>query len=160
MSEQGTAYLGFIGDELSREFNRRDKLNTAATAVIASAGTLLTLSIGVVTFLRGQVRFAHHSGWTVLVAVGLYLLSALLGLVASTNKRYQVVAHSTMLAMLTTHWTDTETSARNSIGKLMVRSINSLRTGNNAKSRWLLAAVISEMVAIAFAGLAVYLLAD
>jgi len=154
---QGETYLAFVEAEMSNELARRERIDRQAASVVASSGTLLTLFTGILTFLKGKEGASHDPSPTLVLTVGLFLAAAALGLVASSAKRYKVTAPSTLLAMLSEHWTDTETTARNSVGRLTVRSIGTLRVGNNAKSRWLLTAVILELLGVTAAGITVYL---
>jgi hypothetical protein len=156
---QGETYLAFIDAEMSREWGRRERIDRQAASVVASSGTLLTLSTGLLTFFKGREDASKEPVPLLLLGLGLYLLAAAVGIMASSSKRYEVTAPSTMLAMLTEHWTDTETTARNSVGRLMVRSTGTLRIGNNAKSQWLLTAVILEILAVATSGFTIYMAA-
>jgi hypothetical protein len=158
LSEQGDAYSAFIESELSHEHDRRDKINSQSTAVVTSSGALLTLSAGIVAFLKGKDYVpGSQVGWLFAVALVVYLGSAILGLLAGISRNYEVATSGTLDAMLRERWTDTEISAKNNVARLKLLSISSLRVGNNAKAKLLLAAVIVQVGAVVVLAVALYL---
>lgn len=80
-----------------------------------------------------------------------------MGLLAGISRNYEVATSGTLDAMLRGHWTDTEISAKNNVGRLKLLSISSLRVGNNAKAKLLLAAVIVQVGAVVVLAVALYL---
>jgi hypothetical protein len=158
LSGQGDAYAAFIESELTREHDRRDKINSQSTGVVTGSGALLTLSTGLLAFLKGKEYVPRsHSSWLFAIALAMYLTSAILGLLAATSRNYKVATSGTLSAMLGKHWTDSEITAKNNVATLKIRSLASLRSGNNTKANLLLAAVLVQVSAVAVLAVALYL---
>lgn len=149
MSDQGTEYADFIQDQLTHEYDRRDSVNGRAVTAMTSAAGLVTVVLAVVAVARGRDYTLSGAGlsWLVIALLAL-LFSAVLGVLAGINWRYDVTSVDTMRAMLTEHWTDTEVAARNITAYCDVVTINSLRRGTNIKFRFLVAAALAQVTAI------------
>ena len=158
MTDQGSAYADFIAAELGRELDRRDNMTAQAMSLVTTAGGLLTLSIGVLAVLRGKNFVPTRGAQLVFLgALVLYLAAGVLALMASISRRYKVASGDTLTAMLNSHWTDTEQSARFVTAFINIRSVGSLRTGNNTKALLLLVAAVAQIAAVVVLALGLWL---
>ncbi|OZF41813.1 hypothetical protein CH293_27420 [Rhodococcus sp. 14-2470-1b] len=154
MSTQGEEYTNHIKAALEAEYKRRDDLNARSASVITSAGGLVTLTVAVLAVFLGKdyLLSGGERGWMIFAFI-LFLVCAILGVFAGLSWKYKVADGASLNEMTDTHWCDSEDDARKAVAKTNTKSVVSLRDGNNWKSRFLLAATISQVLAIA--GLAI-----
>ena len=146
---QGSVYSQFITDELGRELDRRDKMNAQAMSLLTSAGGLLTLSVAAIAFLDGKDFTPNGIAETLFAfALVLFLVAGGLALTASISRSYQVATGDAMIKMIIDHWTGTNTTARNVAAGLNIRTIGSLRTGNDSKALLLIWAAVAQVAAV------------
>lgn len=159
MSAQGTEYATFVAAELKREVDRRDAVNSRAGTAVTSATGLVTVTLAVFAVLKGKDFVVHGGAFVALVvALLMLILSAALAVLAGLSWRYDVATPATLTLMLTTHWTDSEVSARNISARSNVRTLRTLRAGTNIKSNLLIAAgagQVAAILALSFASLIV-----
>ena len=150
-SNQGEEYANYIKAALEAEYKRRDDFNARSASVITSAGGLVTLTVTVLAFFLGKdYRLDGAERVWMIIAFVLFLSCAVLGVVAGNRSpKYQVADADSLKAMITTQWVQSEVDARNAVAEANIAAIVSLRTGNNEKYCVLLAAVISQIAAIA-----------
>ncbi|MFA3899750.1 hypothetical protein ACKAMS_32600 [Rhodococcus sp. 5A-K4] len=150
-SNQGEEYANYIKAALEAEYKRRDDFNARSASVITSAGGLVTLTVAVLAFFLGKdYRLDGAERVWMIIAFVLFLSCAVLGVVAGNRSpKYQVADADSLKAMITTQWVQSEVDARNAVAEANIAAIVSLRTGNNEKYCVLLAAVISQIAAIA-----------
>jgi hypothetical protein len=116
---------------------------TTSSAFIALAGALTVLVTG------KDYTFSAEGARGVLLSAAALLIAAGIALFAGTSRQYEVADGATLTKMLTEHWTDTETTARYTSAWLNVKTIKSLRTGNNRKAGQLVVAHIVQLTGIA-----------
>jgi hypothetical protein len=152
MDEQGSEWVAFIAKELDREYDRRDRLNTRSATVIASATTLVTVSLAVVAVLKGQhlVISGVLQAGSLLGALVLLLVAAVLSILAgATRGRFEVAAVNDMNRMLGADlWGADNVDARNYTAQLNLVAIRSLRTGNGFKYRFLVLGLSTQAVGV------------
>lgn len=157
LSDQGSVYGDFIAAEFQRELDRRDKMNSQAVSFATTAGGLLALSIAALAFLRGKTFVPSDTAKGLLAAaLGMYVLATALALWAAISRKYRVVTAGALKQMLTDHWTDSEVTARNIIGRLNTESVGTLRRGNEVKALLLMAAAGAQTAALALLGFALF----
>lgn len=152
--DQGEEYTNHIKAALEAEYKRRDDLNARSGSVITSAGGLVTLTVAVLAVFLGKEYLLDggERGWMIFAFI-LFLVSAILGVVAGLSWKYKVADGNSLKEMTDSHWGDSEVDARKAVADTNIEAIGSLRKGNNWKARFLLAASISQVLAIA--GLAI-----
>ena len=149
LSDQGKEYAGFIAAELKLEHERRDLANARAVGVLTSATGLVTVAVVVLAVLLGKdAKLAGGARVALLVSLLALLGTAALALYAGMAKGYNTTSVRMMRAMIGTHWTDSEVTARNVIAECNVTAIDALRSGTNFKYRILAAAGISQIAAV------------
>ena len=153
MSERGKQYAAFIEAELKAETDRRDSVNTRAATALTSAAGLVTLVLAVFAVLLGKdFRLAGLTGWAkAYLAVALFALlgSAICAVVAGRPWRIKLTKPKTLYMMINEHWNDSEEDARNNIAYANVEVIASLRPGTNIKYKFLIAAGVCQIIAVA-----------
>jgi hypothetical protein len=149
VTDQGTQYAAFIDAELEREIARRESANTRAGAALTRATGLVTLVLALFAIFLGKDSLV--TGWAkgfIAGAVVVLLAAGACAVVAIRPQPEDVVGTETLRTLLTDHWTDTETSARNQTARMVVDRIDELRSVTTAKGKWLLAAAILQLVAV------------
>jgi hypothetical protein len=150
MSEQGTGYSEYVEAELAAEHARRDSVNERSSKTLTSAGALVTLTLAVFAVLLG--KDFTLSGWAksfVVAALAFLLVSAICSVVAGFPWTMTRTKYATLEAMLRKRWGDTEVTARGATAYANLQVIKSLRPGTDKKFKFLLAAGILQIFAIA-----------
>lgn len=149
-SDQGTEYAEFIRAELDREYARRDVVNSRAATAITSATGLVTLVVAAAAVVRGQSHTLHGFAafWLVVAVLGL-LGAGVMAILAGVSWKFSVADERTLRAMVECQWGDRAVDARNAVAKANVRTLTTLRTGNNTKTTRLLVAYGLQTGAIA-----------
>ena len=149
-SDQGTQYHAFVAEQLKAEYDRRTTLEARGLAVVTSSGTLVTLVFAVGAFALGK---DFHPSRVGVVALGISLLlfigAAVFGLLANFLRKYKIASAGTLSVMLTTHWIDSEVTARNVCAVLNSETLNSLRAGSNDKAQQVTCALVCQLFAVA-----------
>lgn len=150
--DQGTQYAAFLDGELKRENDRRSSLLTrAGTAVTASTG-LVTLVLALFTVVIGKdPTITGAAKWGVTVAVVFLLGSAACALEAGRpRKNREQTAISTLQSLIDDeNWTVSEVNARWQTANITIDQIDRLRSGSKGRGRWLRAAGICQVLAVA-----------
>lgn len=149
MSSQGTAYGQFVDQELTAERTRQTNLNARGAAVVTTCSSLVTLLAGVGAFVSAQTGYVVPKAAIIPLAVTLagFAAASICGILAGRATGHEVATVDTLELMRTDHWVDNEVDALCNVVYLKIRTIASLRTGSDAKARWLLAALILQVVA-------------
>ncbi|WP_273653438.1 hypothetical protein [Cellulomonas fimi] len=156
MSDQGSVYAAYIARNLTNERERRTALEARAGTVTSTSAALVALVATVGAWLGGSGRtYATGTVAAVVVALALFIASALLALVCGQLRPYQVPDPATLQAFITVSWTDTEVTARNNAAWLDLDTLTTLREGNGTKSRALDWSLRAQLLALAALGVAV-----
>jgi len=150
MTDQGKTYATFIENELKVERDRRTSLDARGLNIVSVSGSLTTLLVAVGAFVSGRqgFKFPRDAVLPLVGTLGAFVLAAILGIVASAGRRYQVTIPPTLAAMLTDHWQDHEVDARNYVSIQHVKTITSLRSGNRRKELVIITATLFQIVGI------------
>jgi hypothetical protein len=150
VSDQGAAYLAFVEGELRAERERRATFDARGQGLITTSGVLVTLLGGLAAVVRGgtAVRPGPIAVVIVVLALTLFVMAAICGIVAGWNRRYAVTTYGTITTMLGAHWTDTEVDARNNIATVHAKTINTLRAANKFKAACVSAGLILQVLAL------------
>jgi MFS family permease len=153
-----SAITSLIQDQLLQERALKDSLESRAGAVIASAGTLVTLLFALVALVTKSQQYALPLASRFLIGVALvaFLTAAVLAILVIRPREYAVVDEQSLHALAN----NGAYSAPASIGgpKIAVAIIGLIeksRYGNTKKAHFLIASVIAEVVAVVVLGLAV-----
>ncbi|MFI9503042.1 hypothetical protein [Nocardia sp. NPDC052566] len=149
MSDQGKEYAAFIAAELKVEHERRGTVNSRSAAALTAVTGLVTVIVAVFTLVFGR-EFTLAGSAKVMLVIALFamLCTAGLSLFAGLAKTYDTASTDTMRAMVDSHWTDSEVSARNITAYCNIRTLETLRAGTNFKYRILLIAGLFQMAAV------------
>jgi hypothetical protein len=135
---QGEVYAQFVAAELEHERKRRERLETRATATIAASAALVGLAVAVGIFdpvSLSKQRPAVLGGVFLLGAV-LILVSAVLAIWAGWLHGYKVADIEDVDKLLSAdHWGESQVTARGRVAWFNARTLDTIRSGNNKKSR-------------------------
>lgn len=156
-SEQGKQYAAYIEAELKAEYDLRSSINSrAATALTGSTG-FVTLVLAVFAVLIGKHDFeltGCAKGYLVAAVMAL-LAAAICALMAALPGKFQYALTSTLQELLGPRWGDDEIDARGVTAYCNMVVLDSLRVSNDVKVKYLIAAGICQIIAIAMLGLGV-----
>lgn len=156
--EQGETYAGHIAAQLAAERERRKNLDARGLAMTTTSAAFVGLTVGLATLVVGKDPVVSAPAAVVVVLSLLaFVGAAVLGLVANAMREHEVTSGSTMVEMVTSHWTDDEVDARNQVAALDLSTVESLRTGSNSKAGTLRSAAVLQLVAVLLLVLAVVL---
>jgi hypothetical protein len=160
VSEQGHTYSTFIDNELKAERDRRATLDAKGLSIVTTAGTFTTLLAAVGAFISNRQGFMlpEEAVSPLVATLCAFVIAAALGLLASTGRHYQITTPDTLAVMLTAHWQDNEVDAKNSVSVLNVKTIASLRFGNNRKVALIIAATAIQVIGLVSLSITVFLL--
>lgn len=150
MPDRGQAYAEFIAGQLDRESKRREAIDGRALAVVTSSGAIVTLALAVLVAAHpanGQPAGRAHA--VLGLALGCFLLAALLAVIAQFTWAYQVATRETLEFMVGARWSDADDVARNGCSRLQIRGVASLRHGNNRKAWFLTLALCAQCLGVA-----------
>lgn len=150
MPDTGATYAAFVRTELEREYARRDTVNARAATAVTSTTGLVTLVTAAAAVVKGQSHLLH--GWSavwLLVAVLLLLAAAATAVIAGWSWKFDVTDKSTLVGLLGEHWSDSQITALSTVAQFDAKTLLTLRSGTNMKTRWLLATYVLQAAAIA-----------
>jgi sirohydrochlorin ferrochelatase len=160
MSEQGKTYATFIENELKVERDRRTTLDARGLSIVSVSGSLTTILVAVGAFASGRKDFKlpHVAIVPLFITLGAFVVAAIVGIIASAGRRYQVTTPPALAAMLTNHWQDEEVDARNFVSIQHVKTITSLRSGNRRKELLVITGTLFQIGGIIALSVAVFLI--
>lgn len=157
MAEQGDRYSTFIEGQLKDERDRRASHEARGAAMVTSSAAFVTLVFALTAVVVGE---KHKYGAPTKVGVILSLLffigAAVAGLGANRLISYRVASDTAMRTMLSTRWSDSEVTARNSCAWQNVETLQDLRIGNNAKARLITRGLTVQLVGVAALTFAIF----
>ncbi|MEJ3748454.1 hypothetical protein WEI85_34865 [Actinomycetes bacterium KLBMP 9797] len=153
MTAQGSVYAAFIEGELRVERERRAALDARGLSVVTSSASLVTLLTAVGAFVTSEKGFTLPGAAVVplLATLGSFTVAVVLGILANRSRYYHVALAETLYGMVTEHWGDDEIDSRNNVAELNIRTIHTLRLGNDMKANlltWALSAQLMGVVAL------------
>jgi hypothetical protein len=154
MSDQGKEYADFIAAQLKSENDRRDNINSRATAAVVGASGVVTVVLAVFAVLIHKDFTLEGCAKDYLeVALGALLVGAILAVVAGIPMHYKLPASKFMEQMLNKpHWKDSPVAARNITAYSNLVVIDSLRPANRAKTWILVGAYACQVLGIVALG--------
>jgi hypothetical protein len=146
-------YAEFIEAELKAENDRRDSVHTRAGAAVTSSTGLITLVLGVFSFLVGKnPGFPNSAKPFLVVAVVSFLAAGALAVAAGFPVGQKFISDSTLDRMLASHRSDSEEVARDAVAYINAVGLLSLRFGTTTKAVLLFASGIFQIFAMAAIG--------
>lgn len=151
-ADQGAEWSDFIKKELEREYTRRDTVNTRAAGAIASATTLITVTLAVLGIAKGAHYVIDGLELQGLLAAALLLLlvAAVLSISAgAVGGEFKVASENDMRRMLSAElWPAHTIDARHYTADLNILAIKTLREGNSTKYRCLVLAHVVQATGV------------
>jgi hypothetical protein len=144
---QGEIYAQFVAAELEHERKRRERLDTRATATITTSAALVGLAVAIGIFNPASLSKQPIvlAGAFVIGAL-LILLSAVLAVWAGWLHAYDVLRRTQVLRLVTDpDWGDPPWDARGKVAQFNAKTLASLRSGNNKKSKKLLISHVLQL---------------
>lgn len=159
--DQGSIYVAFIDGELKAERERRAALDARGLSVVTSSGSLVALLAAIGAFASGSGKFELPSGARLLLMAMLaaFASAAALGILVNQSRPYDVALTETLDKMVTDRWGDDRVDSRNNVARLNIRTIHTLRNGNDRKARLLSYALLAQLVALVALGAVVSMVA-
>jgi hypothetical protein len=147
MPNQGEIYAQFVASELEHERKRRERLDARATATITTSAALVGLAVAIGIFDPASLsKQPIVLGGVFLLGALLILVSAVLAIWAGWLHAYDVL-HRTQVRRLVTDpdWGDLPWDARGKVAQFNAKTLASLRSGNNKKSKKLLISHVLQL---------------
>lgn len=158
LPKSGPAITNLIQDQLSQERSLKDSLETRASVIIASAGTLVTLLLALVTFLSKPEKsfFPVASRSLIGAAIAGFIVAAAFAILAIRPREYAVIDEQSLREMTSSEAYNTPASVGEpQIALALVQLIEKTRLGNKQKAHFLMWSVLAEMIAVVFLGFAI-----
>lgn len=150
MADTGVTYAAFIEGELKAEHDRRTAVDARAAGVATASSAFIALAGALSVLVTGKdYEFSQAGAQGVFLSMASFLLAAIVALVASGARKYEVATSGTLDKMLGTHWNDDAQAARHAVATANAKSIKSLRIGNNRKAGQLVVAHVFQVLAVA-----------
>lgn len=128
--------------------------------MVTTSGTFVTLVFAISAFVLGKDHAPSGGArWATVVALGLFVVAGILGIVGNALWSYDVASGDTLREMITNpHWKDSEVDARNVVATANVKTVETLRSGSDTKATIITVALGFQVAAIT--ALAVALLTE
>jgi hypothetical protein len=144
---QGEIYAQFVASELEHERKRRERLDARATATITTSAALVGLAVAIGIFNPASLsKQPIVLGGAFLLGALLILVSAVLAIWAGWLHAYDVLHHTQVRRLVTDpDWGDHPWDARGKVAQFNAKTLASLRSGNNKKSKKLLISHVLQL---------------
>lgn len=139
-------------------------LETRGITVIATVGAIVGLLFGLVAAITGapDFKFPNEARPWLLATLAVFTISAALGLVVNVPARYEEGDPKELRRLVVNpdgslgdHWDDDEFVASMRVAELHVDMLESARSMNKSKARWLRSALFFEVSGIALLAITV-----
>jgi hypothetical protein len=152
-------YHGFLKDAREAQETRKTSFEQRGLAVVATAGTLVTLLFGLTTLVTTTGSHPHELGheervWLA-IALALFVASAVGALVTNFPIRYAGVQASAVRGRLDDERFASDESARRDVAKTEVKLLADAQVKNAIKGWFLFAALLLEVGAVFCVGAAI-----
>jgi len=148
----GSVYAAFIDEEYQRQLTRRDRNDAKGQQLITHTGLLLTLMIGLVTFITdkpAEVIEASAAAWFA-IALALAITTMAIGIHVSGNRVYHTVDPKTLDDMAARpQWADSEEDARFHVAYVKRKAAEQNRVRNGKRARWAMAGQYAQIAIVA-----------
>ena len=150
----GKRYWSFIEAELRAEVDRRNLAIGRSTSAMTAATGLVTLFLAVAAVLLGK-DFVLTNVWAqslMIATVVALLLSAVCAVMGAFPRKYDAPSSEMLDEMVETNWGDAEVEAERVTAYANVKAIESLRKSTAIGVRYLIAAGVLQIAAVAALG--------
>jgi predicted lysophospholipase L1 biosynthesis ABC-type transport system permease subunit len=151
-----------LGDLIKAEVSRAESdfqaFRARAISVVAVAGGLVALVTGFLSVAAGSSKdiLPSDGRWPLVLAVACFVLSTICALVINLPKAVDQADTEALRTFVDANWDDDGWDQ--SVARLLVNYLSSLREANVKAARWLVGAVGLEILGIAFtAVMAIYI---
>lgn len=155
----GAVFASFIETELATERDRRAKLDARGVGVLTTSGTLVTLLFALGALVTSLDAFEPGRLTVSLLTVALvaFVIAGSLGLLGHRLVKYQLVNPREMLKWQARDgwWHDDSDKARRLIALGNIKTLITLRNGNERKAGLLTKALWAQLAALFFLAAAV-----
>jgi hypothetical protein len=157
-SPAGKVYESLAGKVLEAEQDRRRRVESRGSTVLTTSTTMLTLIFGLTVIVTGkEYTFkSHYAVWSLTLALGAFVVSAVLAIFVQTyGFSYVVISTQTLDSLVkNANWNRTEDDARRMWVSRQAETIKTLRKSNDRKSDLIKWSLGSEVLAIVLLTLA------
>lgn len=151
-------YLDFLKGAIEAQETRKASFEQRGLAVIATAGTLVTLLFGLTTLIttaRHGYKLLHEEHIWLASALGLFVAASLCALLTNFPIKYEGVSASAIKERLDDGRFASQESARMDVAKTGVKLLADAQSKNALKGWLLFAALLFEVVAMLCVGVAI-----
>jgi hypothetical protein len=149
----GDEVARFVAEQLAIERTRRDAINTRGLSLITTSSALATLLFAGAALVTGTDKYVPPRGalWALGGALVGFVAAASCGLLSTRTFRAEVVEPEQldMWRVRDDVWTNTKSNVSRLLTKANVRSLTSLRAGNNRKMQWAVYGFWGQLLALA-----------
>jgi hypothetical protein len=156
----GPIWSAYVLEQLEREDARKESLERRGLAVVTAAGAVATVLFGLAAFnIKDDSFTLPHSALTWLkLALGAYLVSAILAILTNTPFKYHEVTVAALRQAVKERWAEQGTTAEQDVAKTRLKVLESGRSWNTWKARSLFAAIAAQGVGVVFVAIAVWII--
>jgi hypothetical protein len=156
----GSVFAEFVASEVERERARRATLDQRGITIVTSSGTLVTLLSALAAFAAlgegnptpGPVTLCFFA-----LALASFVIAAIFGLATNRSQGQVVLTTSSMEKWRSDiAWSQPADDARRLIFHFQVETLQSLRVGNEYKSRLVNRGLLFQLVALFFLSLTIF----
>ncbi|MFI5851888.1 hypothetical protein ACIA8B_29180 [Micromonospora chalcea] len=150
MAEQSDVYSDFIEAELKAERDRKTSLDSRASSLVTTSGSLVTILAAVGAFLGkdGPTLVPRQAIIVLVLALIAFSCASLAGILSGWSQAYKAADTAAMRMMIKSRWEDSEVLARKEVADLHIRVIDSIRAVNKRKESFLRAGWLSQVFAL------------
>ena len=150
-------YAEFVKALVDSEDSRRAALESRGSGVITSSGALVTLLLAIAALVRKQEGFALSSSTVTFLIISTiaFVCAALLAMTTYAPRVAKIVDAAKLKNELRMTWNEGADYAKIIITATWLDQLGALQRSNDVKAWLLMAAVLTEVVAVVVLGIAV-----
>lgn len=152
----GQLWFDFIAAQVTAEHDRRTSVDSRGTSILSTSGVFFTAVFAVGAFVLGK-DFKPDRPTTILVAValGAFIVAALLAIIATALRGYHVSDVRSLRRMTSDgYWPSAAAVVRRELAATNVTTVKTLRKGNESKALLVTIAASFQWLALAALGAA------
>jgi hypothetical protein len=151
-TDGGTALKEFVDAQLTTEQDRRNQINARGGGLISTSSGLATLLFTASALITGASKYAppRLALWGLALAFLTFIAAAFCGLTATRTFKFNVVTPNQLELWRARDdvWHNNKANMLRLLTKANVRTLDSLRAGNNTKMRWVRAGFWAQLGAL------------
>jgi hypothetical protein len=147
----GAAYSELIAEQLAEERSRKASLEARGLSVITTSGVLVTLVLGLAAIVTQAATFKlpEAANRLLVFAGALFVLAAVGGIGVNFPMPYREVGVTALRRLTELHWWNNKVApARRRTAEARINVLAAARSANVWKVRFLLAALVLEVLAV------------